>query len=108
MEQAFSDVTLAIKEEPAKIRNTIELHSLYSTSLLELNVDDYEGMEELGCQEYTNRYQCANLRLESNFQNSLLVMKIDGCASLACLREHAPQNLKIVAATDADPVAEVV
>ena len=35
-------------------------------------------------------------------------MKIDGCASLVCLREHAPQNLKLVAANDADPVAEVV
>ena len=35
-------------------------------------------------------------------------MKIDDCASLVCLHEHSLQNLKLVAANDADPVAEVV
>ncbi len=38
--------------------------------------------------------------IESHYQNSLLMMKIDGCASLVCLHEHAPQNLKLVAPND--------
>ncbi len=59
-------------------------------------------MEEVGSEENPNRYRCAKLvqMLESHFQNSLLMTKIDGCASLVCLHEHTPQNLKLVAAND--------
>ena len=110
VEQALSDVILAIKEEPTKIWNSVELYNIYTTSYSTLNDDDSEGIEELGSQENSYRHRRAVLlqMLESHFQNNLLVMKIDGCASLVCLREHAPQNLKLVTANDADPVADVV
>ena len=105
VEQALSDVILAIKEKPTKI----ELYNIYTTSFSTLNGDDSEGIEELGSQENSNRHRRAALlqMLEYHFQNNL-VMKIDGCVSLVCLREHAPQNLKLVTANDADPVADVV
>ncbi len=59
VEHALNDVIVDINEEPMKIWNSVELYSLYSTSLSKFKFGDSEGMEEVGSEENPNWYRCA-------------------------------------------------
>lgn len=110
-EQAFQNVVFAILDEPNKLWNSVEVYDIYSRNLSNaLDQEDTTFNENNFSQEQKNRPKRAQLvqMLESHFKEDLLVMRISGCASLLCLRDHVPENLKLVSATDSDPVSDVI
>lgn len=46
--------------------------------------------------------------LQKHFGEKLLVLKVDDRASLICFRDFVPQSLKLVLATESDPIADAV
>ena len=46
-------------------------------------------------------------RLEKHLGDSLIVLRVNGCASIICFRKHLPETLKLVEANDNDEVTEL-
>ena len=70
-----------MREQPARVWNSAELHQLY--------------MEASGCKDKSTRHARRRLatKLSTHFGNELVVMRIDGCASLLCFRQYVPFHL---------------
>lgn len=109
--QALDYVISEMMNDTTKIWSSIEVYKIYSASLSKLTGEIDEGISDPIVEEQINRPKRALLirMLELNFDKKILVMRVDGCASLLCLREHIPKNLELVKANDScDSVSNVI
>ena len=110
----FSRAVSAIEQDPKRFWNSVEIYELCMqrdpsasatiSEVQEVPVDDKQD-------DQTSRSSRALLinKLERHFGDDILVMRIDGCASLLCLRKFVPDTLKLIKANDTiGPVAEVI
>ena len=107
---AFKKVTDALQKEPTKMWNSIEIYELYC-SFLKLTTNSSTSGHDL-YESYSDdkiRKDRASLlrQLESHFGESLIVLRVHGCASFVCFRTHLPDTLKLVQANDNDDVSEL-
>ena len=82
MDPPLAVVIGVMHEQPARVWNSAELHQLY--------------MEASGCKDgKSTRHARRRLatKLSTHFGNELVVMQIDGCASLLCFRQYVPFHL---------------
>lgn len=106
----------AMEEDPTKIWISLEAYDLFSQNLKSQEQDPFQlPAPESTTMRENDMSKLARLRgdfssrnLKNHYGRVLLVLKIHGCASILCFREHVPDLLKLVAADDSNPVTEVV
>ena len=101
-ETSFGSVIRAIENNPKIIWNSVELYDIFSVDASEEN-----SLKSCSSSEDSTRKKRSLLirNLETHFGDSLLVMRINGCASILCLRDHVPEGLNIVPTNDDDNIA---
>ena len=120
-ELALEQVIKTMEDDPSIIWNSLDIYDVYcksicsntsacserpSTSVGESSLDDMPGGPEM---EIGNRTERAELlrNLEEQFGKSLIVLRVDGCASILCFRQYLPEALKLVEANDNNDIASI-
>ena len=117
---AFKNVVHTLQDNPAKMWNSIEIHEVYhnfldsaegpSTSTTDgVNIHQRNSGVTGDTEMDRNRNDRTLLirRLEKHLGDSLIVLRVNGCASIICFRKYLPETLKLVEGNDNDEVTEL-
>ena len=113
---AFKYVVDTLQDNPAKMWNSVEIYEVYCNFLNSAeppSTSTSAGVSNSGVtgdnEMDRNRNDRALLirRLEQHLGDSLIVLRVNGCASIICFRKHLPETLKLVEANDNDEVTEL-
>ena len=113
---AFKYVVDTPQDNPAKMWNSVEIYEVYCNFLNSAEPPSTSTSAAVSNSGVTgdnemdrNRNDRALLirRLEQHLGDSLIVLRVNGCASIICFRKHLPETLKLVEANDNDEVTEL-
>lgn len=84
----FTKVVESVYKDPGKVWNSVDLYNIYAG-------DPVTDETCLGKKRFLSKVQ-------EYFGDRIIQLRIDGCASLWCLRDHLPVNINLVEEEDYD------